>query len=337
VANEVLVIGAGLAGCSAAAKLRELGVNVVVWEATDDIGGLCADSFNAGSYVQWGGPHFFHTKYHDVWEWVNRWERFVMKLHYVGILVEKKVVPLPFNERSDEILGARWSDEQILNYCFKPYSEKMWGKSWEALPENITRRVMQRNKGYDCRYFNTPWQGVPVNGYTNMMANMLEGVTVEMNHTATILDIERWNGPVIYTGIVDSLMDFKFGVLPYRGVRVTIANPAKSYVPDMAGAHAVKIPNVGDDTLCIANYSEFCSRAETLPPTYGVVLADGENSRTYPLRTAESERIYSQYANVIPQNVILAGRQGGYRYLNMDEAILSGIRAAALAANALRN
>jgi protoporphyrinogen oxidase len=56
----VVVLGAGCAGLSAARRLRELGLPVVLVEAEDHVGGL-AGGVRLGGDVYEYGPHIFHT------------------------------------------------------------------------------------------------------------------------------------------------------------------------------------------------------------------------------------------------------------------------------------
>ena len=55
---------------------------------------------------------------------------------------------------------------------------------------------------FDNNYFNALYQGIPIGGYTKMVAKMLEGVEVRLNEDY-LADKAKWDAlaeKVIYTG-----------------------------------------------------------------------------------------------------------------------------------------
>jgi UDP-galactopyranose mutase len=54
---------------------------------------------------------------------------------------------------------------------------------------------------------------------------------------------------------------------------------------------------------------------------YAEVFERGRNERIYPVRSEASERLYERYLARVPGNVLVGGRLGSYRYLDMDETI----------------
>jgi protoporphyrinogen oxidase len=58
---HVVILGAGLAGLSAAHALTRAGVKVTVLEKEDHVGGM-ASSWKVGPYTLDHGPHRFHTR-----------------------------------------------------------------------------------------------------------------------------------------------------------------------------------------------------------------------------------------------------------------------------------
>jgi len=68
--KRVVVLGAGLAGLSAAWRLSQEGVSVDVLEALPEIGGLAA-SIRRGRFIFDYGPHRFHTKNDALLNWVH--------------------------------------------------------------------------------------------------------------------------------------------------------------------------------------------------------------------------------------------------------------------------
>ncbi len=68
--KRVVVLGAGLAGLSAAYKLAQEGTEVTVLEKSDEVGGL-ARSFQRSGYTYDYGPHRFHTGNPELIELIN--------------------------------------------------------------------------------------------------------------------------------------------------------------------------------------------------------------------------------------------------------------------------
>ncbi|MDT1842919.1 UDP-galactopyranose mutase, partial [Acinetobacter baumannii] len=69
---------------------------------------------------------------------------------------------------------------------FKTYTIKQWGLHPSELPASILKRLPVRFN-YDDNYFNHKYQGMPANGYTELVQNILDvpGVTV---HLSTAFD-----------------------------------------------------------------------------------------------------------------------------------------------------
>ena len=71
---DILVVGAGLSGAVKAERFANLSnVKVCVKDKRDHIGGNCFDYIdNNGILVNEYGAHLFHTKYEDVWEYIQK-------------------------------------------------------------------------------------------------------------------------------------------------------------------------------------------------------------------------------------------------------------------------
>ena len=59
----------------------------------------------------------------------------------------------------------------------KGYTEKQWGCDCKDPPAFIIKRLAVRFT-YDNNYFNALYQGIPMDGYTKLVANMLDGIEV---------------------------------------------------------------------------------------------------------------------------------------------------------------
>ena len=56
---------------------------------------------------------------------------------------------------------------------------KQWGRPCSELPAFIIKRLPVRLT-FDNNYFNALYQGIPMGGYTKMVANMLAGIEVKL-------------------------------------------------------------------------------------------------------------------------------------------------------------
>ena len=98
----------------------------------------------------------------------------------------------------------------------KGYTQKQWGCSPTELPASILKRLPVRFN-YDDNYFAHKYQGMPENGYTDMIGRILDhpGIKVHLNtHFAPAqkgdFDHVFWSGPL------DAYLGHEFGPLGYR-------------------------------------------------------------------------------------------------------------------------
>jgi monoamine oxidase len=71
--HDVIVVGAGMAGLSVASELRALGLDVLVLEARDKIGGRVDTDYEFTSYPIERGAEFVHGENVVTWELIRRW------------------------------------------------------------------------------------------------------------------------------------------------------------------------------------------------------------------------------------------------------------------------
>jgi len=83
--HEIVVVGAGITGITLAERYANiLGRKVLVIEKREHIGGNCYDYFNQeGILVQKYGPHYLHTNYDDVSEYLAQFAYWIPYEHRV--------------------------------------------------------------------------------------------------------------------------------------------------------------------------------------------------------------------------------------------------------------
>ena len=177
---KVNIIGCGLSGATAAILLKEQGHDVEIFDLRDHIGGNCYDSKINGVTVHKYGSHIFHTNDEDVWTFLNRYTKFNNYVHRVRANTKEGLISIPFSKKTAEELGKDLSPKEIQELLFVEYSERHWGIPWDNLPKSISGRVPNKREDHDDRYFTDKYQGIPVNGYTEMFKGMLDGIKVNL-------------------------------------------------------------------------------------------------------------------------------------------------------------
>ena len=165
-----------------------------------------------------------------------------------------------------------------------------------------------------------------------MTKKMLEGIEVRTG-IDFLSDRDYWLGKgrkIIFTGMIDELMDYRLGELPYRSLRFEYERIATS---DYQGQAVVNEAdrNVGY-TRTIEHKHFMTDGARHVPFTiitreYPQQWQRGSEAY-YPIRTTESERIYNEYVAMARKeypNIVFGGRLGLFRYLDMDDTIAEAI------------
>ena len=127
-----------------------------------------------------------------------------------------------------EITEARNLEEQaislvgktIYELLIKGYTEKQWGRSCDALPAFIIKRLPVRFT-FDNNYLDDDYQGIPKGGYKKLIDGLLAGI-----ETKTSMDFlekraycELIADKIVYTGRIDEFYSYRYGVLEYHSLR----------------------------------------------------------------------------------------------------------------------
>src|SRR3954471_17478251 len=92
---RVLIVGAGLTGCTLPHRLSREGVESILLERTEVPGGLIRSEHMNGVLYEPHGSHIFHTEDREVWELANALTPFNDYRHRVDILADGKVLNWP--------------------------------------------------------------------------------------------------------------------------------------------------------------------------------------------------------------------------------------------------
>lgn len=219
---DYLVIGCGLSGAVVARHLAERGRQVTIWERRDHIGGNMYDYVDEhGFLVQKYGPHTFHTKKKELYDYMCRFGRWQDYKLTCGAAWGGKYTPTPFNfttidtfyptekaELLKEKLKKAFSgrdtatvvevlahpDEDIRGYAeflfqndYAPYTAKQWGVSPSEIDPSVLKRVPLRFS-YEEGYFDDPYQVMPEQSFSHFFQNLLDHPNIHVELGVEALD-----------------------------------------------------------------------------------------------------------------------------------------------------
>ncbi|MBQ8067981.1 MAG: UDP-galactopyranose mutase [Solobacterium sp.] len=251
--------------------------------------------------------------------------------------MEKKVPILELRKSEDPEI--RELAEYIFEHVFKYYTMKQWGYTAEEIDPAVTGRVPVL-VSYDDRYFQDTFQKMPDQGYTAMFEKMLdhENIQVCLNTEAmdhlrvdaeqgcVYVDGEKFDGIVIFTGLVDQLLGYTNGDLPYRSLEFDVQSKAGQYQP----VTTVNYPTPAEVNpyTRITEYKNMMKDAPKEKTTIAVEYPykynrTGEKGNVpyYPVFTDDSKAMYAAYVEKLKAvpNIYLLGRLAEYKYYNMDQ------------------
>ena len=360
---DYLIVGSGLYGAVFAHEAKKAGKSVLVIDKRPNIAGNVYTKLVEGINVHIYGAHIFHTNNTKVWNYVTQFATFNRFTNSPVANYKGELFSLPFNmytfnkmwgvvtpdevaekiaEQRKEITGEPQNLEEqaislvgrdIYEKLIKGYTEKQWGRDCRELPAFIIKRLPVRLT-FDNNYFNALYQGIPVGGYTQMVANMLECIEIRLNtdylkHKA---ELDALAEKVIYTGPIDAYFDFKLGTLEYRSVRF---ETALLDIPNFQGNAAVNYTDRETPWTRIIEHKWFefgkDSDGNDLPKTviskeYSSEWKPGDEPY-YPVNDEKNGKLYAQYKALAEkeENVIFGGRLGEYKYYDMDAVIASAL------------
>ena len=323
----ILVIGAGFSGATAARMLADRGHFVHLIDRDSHIGGAAYDFKTPdGLLVGSHGAHIFHTNMDHVWNFVTQFSHFEPVKHTVYSYNDQLgYIHFPPSEKLVNLLG----EEKIRDLFYRSYSEKMWGISFDELPNSIKNRKPIGAK--DLFYFHDKYEGVPKDGYTRLLENMLDhqNIIVDLNTEAELSMIDDFDF-CFSSCSIDTMFGYKHGSFRYRGIQylnynqpihVNLNVPVINYSNDSGGT----IRSVNWRHFYYNDPDKFSDHIINERP-----FEAGVNSyeRHYPLPWLRKKYLQS-YKNDLEyyqDKLKFIGRLGQYAYLDMDEAISSSMK-----------
>ena len=245
-----------------------------------------------------------------------------------GLAADAPFEPQNLEEQAISLIGV-----DIYEKLIKGYTEKQWGRPCTELPSFIIKRLPVRLT-FDNNYFNALYQGIPVGGYTQMVANMLDGIEVELgvDYLAEKAKYDALAEKVVYTGAIDAYFGYQLGTLEYRSVRFETELLDQ---PNFQGNAAVNYTDRETPWTRIIEHKwfEFGKDAEgrDLPKTvisreFSSEWKPGDEPY-YPVNDEKNGALYQAYKKLADSEtrVSFGGRRGEYKYYDMDKVIASAL------------
>ncbi|NJM37002.1 MAG: UDP-galactopyranose mutase [Akkermansiaceae bacterium] len=350
-----LCVGAGFSGAVIARELAKSGHNVHVIDEREHLAGNCYSRRDEETQIQVHqyGPHIFHTDDPEVWEYINRFGEMMPYVNRVKVTYKNKVYSLPINlhtinqffgkcmspEQAKEFISTlgdssikepKTFEEQALAFLgndlyqafFRGYTLKQWGVEPSELPASILKRLPIRFN-YDDNYFNHRFQGMPRNGYTKIVENILDHRNIKTSLKTSFESLNTNNYQhIFYSGPLDRYFNYSQGRLGYRSLVFKEIRASGDY-------QGTAVMNYSDtnisytritehkhfapwekhkDTICFEEHSKFATEND-IP--------------YYPIRLVKEKAMLEKYEKLANQEkkVSFVGRLGTYRYLDMDVTI----------------
>ena len=351
---DYLIVGTGLYGAVCAHEAVRRGKSVLVIDKRPNIAGNIYTEEIEGINVHVYGAHIFHTNNKVVWNYVNQFAEFNRFTNSPVANYHGELYSLPFNmytfnkmwgvvtpaqaeakieeqRKAAGIATPKNLEEQAISLVgtdiyeklVKGYTEKQWGRPCSELPAFIIKRLPVRFT-FDNNYFNALYQGIPIGGYTSMVARMLEGAEVKLNtdYLKNKAKLDKLADRIIYTGPIDAYFNYQQGALEYRSVRFETEIMDQ---PNFQGNAAVNYTDAETPWTRIIEHKwfEFGTQPKTvISREYSSEWKPGDEPY-YPVNDEKNSHLYEQYRKMAEneKKVIFGGRLGEYKYYDMDQVI----------------
>ena len=365
---EIGIAGAGFSGAVIGRELAEAGHRVTIFDTRDHIAGNCHTERDEASDVMLHvyGPHIFHTQWDHVWEYINRFGEMRPYNHKVKATSGGRVYSMPVNlhtinqffgttmgpaeaqafvaakaepPASGEIVsfedqGLAFVGREIYEAFLAGYTRKQWGTEPADLPASILQRLPLRFN-YDDSYFNHPYQAIPADGYTPIVAAILDHPSIEVR-LSTALGRDEGFDHTVWTGPIDAYFGHEHGRLGYR----TLDFERETHDGDFQGCPVMNYCDPDVPFTRITEFKHFTpweSHDRTVTYREFSRIHEPGDIEYYPIRLVREKAQLLEYVELARAagDVTFVGRLGTYRYLDMDVTIKEALDAAAVIGDGL--
>ncbi|WP_026506412.1 UDP-galactopyranose mutase [Butyrivibrio sp. MC2013] len=253
-----------------------------------------------------------------------------------------------FEAASLEEQGLMLAGRDIYEKLIAGYTRKQWGRPCSELPSFIIKRLPFRFI-YDNNYFNDPYQGIPVGGYTLICEKLLgiDGGRCDDNITVMtgtffddLVDKKTITGdaPIIsrsgdsfehcvYTGMIDEFFDHRLGYLEYRSLRFET-----EVLPDIDNYQGCAVVNYTAEEVPYTRIIEHKhfefgkGNGTVITREYPASWKEGDEPY-YPMNDDRNNLLMERYLELADEypRFTFGGRLGRYKYYNMDQVVRTAL------------
>ena len=228
----------------------------------------------------------------------------------------------------------------IFQNVYANYTAKMWGVKFNKVDQKTINRVKIILSNEHNYFLQDKYQGLPINTYTLMITKMLKHKNITVNlktdgkkilkfdfaNKKIYLNKNEFNGLIFYCGSLDELANYKFGILPYRSLKIEFV---LKKIEKFQQSAIINYPDHPTMTR-ICEYKQMTQQkyfnktiiSKEYPKPF--TLAKKKYwQRFYPIINKENLAKYDAYLKLFKkfQNFYPLGRLGLYRYFDMDDTI----------------
>lgn len=365
---DAIIVGTGFSGSIIARILSDYNYKVLIFEKRNHIAGNMYDFFENNCLIHKYGPHILYFDSDEVFNLLSKYTNLVKYKHKVYANVNNKIITLPLTLKGiSKIVGKNYRDDLkkinkkykgkkisifnlmdehkeigsiLYSLIFENYSKKMWGCD----PMKLDKFVLERIPIYFKKtknHFSNKYQFIPKNGYTKMFNNILNSDNINIIFNKDINDYiclknneiyfnnKKMNIPLIYTGCISELFKNKYGELSYRSLdfKIDFVKKKKKRYPTINFPSDPKITRKSNMNI-ITKYNKN-GKINAILIESPMQFVEGFE-KMYPLPLKKEKNKYELYFNesLKYNNLFLCGRLAEYRYINMENTILSAIKVA---------
>ena len=355
---DFLIVGSGLFGATFAHQAKVKGKRCLVIDKRNHSGGNIFCKNEHGINIHQYGAHIFHTNDKEIWSFVNKFCEFNRYTNSPLANFNGELFNLPFNMNTfHKLWGVKTPEEaqqkieqqvkslnigvpqnleeqalklvgtDIYFKLIKGYTEKQWGRDAKYLPAFIIKRLPVRFT-YDNNYFNDKYQGIPIGGYNQLAAGLLQGIEVRLDtdYFSDKVYFDSLADKVVYTGAIDEYFDFSLGALEYRSLRFEHQH---LNTPNFQGNAVVNYTDsVTPFTRIIEHkHFEFGTQPTTIVTREYPLEWKPGIEQYYPMNDEVNNKRFRQYQVLAnkKENVIFGGRLAEYKYYDMHQVIASAL------------
>jgi len=355
-----LIVGSGLAGSVFAHEMKKVGKRCLIIDRRENIGGNCYTEKRDGIPIHVWGAHIFHTNSKRVWDWITQFAEFKSYHHQVKCFYDEKFYTFPINLKTlnelnseiktpddakayyekfknlthDPVYGDL-TEDNLESHCIKQigpelyeifvkeYTQKQWGTAPRNLPSRIIKRIPVRTNFDDTYFLNADYCGLPVEGYTEIFKNCLNGIEIKLG-TDYLENKEYWDSQadnILYTGPLDEYFNWDEGELEWRSLEFV---HEKIETEDFQGMSVINYNESKVPYTRIIEHKHFGGHKSQVTWITKEYPADWNRGKEayYPIADDKNNKLHKKYSERFGKTgKYSAGRLADYKYYDMDMVI----------------